>query len=162
MSPPAVLVSVMVAFVCLLQTLSPRQRAALVLLDQYGYASEEAARIMGSVRRPSAHWQRRYRLMRGILEAFRDARNPFSILTKGTLVLRDIDLLQQAAAVAPVSAAFSIGTVDEDAWRRSEPGTPHPKARIEAVRTLNAAGIPTGVLMAPILPGIKRYRPSAR
>jgi DNA repair photolyase len=117
---------------------------------------------MGTNTDPYQRVEGRYRLMRGILEAFRDARNPFSILTKGTLVLRDIDLLQQAAAVAPVSAAFSIGTLDEDAWRRSEPGTPHPKARIEAVRALNDVGIPTGVLMAPILPGITDAPPQLR
>jgi DNA repair photolyase len=96
----------------------------------------------------------RYRLMRGIMEALIDHRNPFSILTKGTLILRDLDLLQQAAEVAPVSAAFSIGTLDEQVWRDTEPGTPHPKARMEAVRTLTEAGISTGILMAPILPGI--------
>jgi DNA repair photolyase len=60
----------------------------------------------------------------------------------------------QAAEVAPVSAAFSIGTLDEQVWRETEPGTPHPKARMEAVRTLTEAGIPTGILMAPILPGL--------
>jgi DNA repair photolyase len=53
-----------------------------------------------------------------------------------------------------VSTAFSIGTLDEDAWHASEPGTPHPRARIDAVRALNEAGIPCGILMAPILPGI--------
>jgi DNA repair photolyase len=109
---------------------------------------------MGTNTDPYQRIEGRYKLMRGILEALRDHRNPFSILTKGTLILRDIDLLQQAAQVAPLSAALSIGTLDEEAWRRSEPGAPHPKARIEAVRALNAAGIPTGVLMAPILPGI--------
>ena len=92
--------------------------------------------------------------MRGIIEALIDYRNPFSILTKGTLILRDLDLLARAAEVAPVSAAFSIGTLDETVWRETEPGTPHPRARMEAVRTLTEAGIPTGVLMAPILPGI--------
>ncbi len=60
----------------------------------------------------------------------------------------------KAARVTSVGAAFSIGTLDEDAWRRTEPGTPHPRARMEAVRALNDAGIPTGVLMAPVLPGI--------
>jgi DNA repair photolyase len=92
--------------------------------------------------------------MRGIMEALIDHRNPFSILTKGTLILRDLDLLQRAAEMAPVSAAFSIGTLDDRVWRETEPGTPHPKARMEAVRTLTEAGIPTGILMAPILPGI--------
>jgi DNA repair photolyase len=109
---------------------------------------------MGTGTDPYQRAEGRYRLMRGIIEALIDHRNPFSILTKGTLILRDLDLLQRAAEVAPVSAAFSIGTLDEQVWRSTEPGTPHPKARMEATRALTEAGIPTGVLMAPILPGI--------
>ncbi|MGH2680646.1 MAG: Rv2578c family radical SAM protein [Actinomycetota bacterium] len=109
---------------------------------------------MGTGTDPYQRAEGRYRLMRGIVEALIDHRNPFSILTKGTLILRDLDLLTQAAEVAPVSAAFSIGTLEEGVWRSTEPGTPHPRARIEAIRTLTEAGIPTGVLMAPILPGI--------
>jgi len=109
---------------------------------------------MGTGTDPYQRAEGRYRLMRGIIEALIDHRNPFSILTKGTLILRDLDLLQRADEVAPVSAAFSIGTLDERVWRDTEPGTPHPKARMEAVRTLTEAGIPTGILMAPILPGL--------
>ena len=109
---------------------------------------------MGTNTDPYQRVEGRYRLMRGILEALGDHRNPFSILTKGTLITRDLDLLTRAAEHAPVSAAFSIGTLDEDVWRETEPGTPHPKARIEALRTLVGAGIPTSVLVAPILPGI--------
>jgi DNA repair photolyase len=109
---------------------------------------------MGTGTDPYQRVEGRYRLMRGILEALIEARNPFSILTKGTLIVRDLDLLRRAAEVAPVSAAFSIGTLDERVWRETEPGTPHPRARIEALRTLAAAGIPTGVLVAPVLPGL--------
>ena len=109
---------------------------------------------MGTATDPYQRAEGRYKLMRGIMEALIDHRNPFSILTKGTLILRDLDLLQRGAEVAPVSAAFSIGTLDEQVWRATEPGTPHPRARIEAIRTLTEGGIPTGVLMAPILPGI--------
>ena len=109
---------------------------------------------MGTGTDPYQRAEGRYRLMRGIIEALIDHRNPFSILTKGTLILRDLDLLQRAGEVAPVSAAFSIGTLDERVWRETEPGTPHPKARMEAVRTLTERGIPTGILMAPILPGL--------
>lgn len=109
---------------------------------------------MGTGTDPYQRAEGRYRLMQGIIGALTDARNPFSILTKGTLILRDVELLRRAAEVTPVSAAFSIGTLDERVWRETEPGTPHPRSRIEAVRTLNAAGIPTGVLMAPVLPGI--------
>jgi DNA repair photolyase len=109
---------------------------------------------MGTGTDPYQRAEGRYRLMRGIIEALVDHRNPFSILTKGTLILRDLDLLQRAAEVAPVSAAFSIGTLDEQVWQATEPGTPHPRARVEAIRTLTKAGIPVGVLMAPILPEI--------
>lgn len=112
---------------------------------------------MGTNTDPYQRAEGRYKLMRGILEALVDYRNPFSILTKGTLILRDVDLLQRAAEVTTVSAAFSIGTLDEAVWRETEPGTPHPKARIDAIRTLTEAGIPTGVLMAPILPGISDH-----
>lgn len=94
----------------------------------------------------------RYRLMRGILEALRDAANPFSILTKGTLILRDLDLLTEAAQVTTVGANLSVGFVDADVWRSVEAGTPHPLRRLEACATLNDHGIGCGVLMAPILP----------
>lgn len=109
---------------------------------------------MGTGTDPYQRAEGRYRLMRAIIEALIDYRNPFSILTKGTLITRDLDLLVEARRVADVSAAFSIGTLDEDVWRETEPGTPSPRARIEALRMLVDAGIPTGVLMAPILPGI--------
>jgi DNA repair photolyase len=109
---------------------------------------------MGTNTDPYQRAEGRYKLMPGIIRALTDYRNPFSLLTKGTLILRDLDLLVEAAKVTDVSTAFSIGTLEEDAWRASEPGTPHPRKRIEAVRALNEAGIPCGVLMAPILPGI--------
>jgi len=109
---------------------------------------------MGTATDPYQRAEGRYQLMRGIITALSDYRNPFSILTKGTLILRDLDLLTEAAKVTDVSTAFSIGTFDEDAWRASEPGTPHPRARMEAVAALNDAGIPCGVMLAPILPGI--------
>ena len=96
----------------------------------------------------------RYKLMRGIWEALRDFANPCSILTKSPLVLRDLDLLEEIAAVTEVSACLSVPTLDERAWRATEPHTPNPRARLEAVAELNRAGIPTGVLIAPLLPGI--------
>ncbi len=109
---------------------------------------------MGTATDPYQRAEGRYRLMPGILRALIDYRNPFSILTKGTLILRDLDLLREAAAVVGVSTAFSIATLDEELWRRTEPGTPNPRRRIEAVAELNAAGVPCGVLVAPVLPGI--------
>jgi len=94
----------------------------------------------------------RYRLMPGIIEALRDAANPFSILTKGTLILRDLELLQQAADVTHVSTAVSIGFTDPALWRLAEPGTPSPAQRLRVCSTLTEAGIGCSVLMAPILP----------
>jgi DNA repair photolyase len=98
--------------------------------------------------------ERRYRLMEGIWAAMRDAANPCSVLTKSPLVLRDLPLLRQIAERTEFSACFSIPTLDERAWRATEPHTPHPRARLEAVAELNRAGIPTGVLIAPLMPGI--------
>jgi DNA repair photolyase len=96
----------------------------------------------------------RYKLMPGIWEAFRDFANPCSVLTKSPLLLRDLPLLQQVAERAPVTANFSVPTLDEKAWRASEPHTPHPRARLEAIAELTRAGIPTGILIAPLMPGI--------
>lgn len=96
----------------------------------------------------------RYRLMEGIWEALRDAANPCSILTKSPLLLRDLALMLQIAERASFSASLSIPTLDEKAWRETEPHTPNPNARLEAVAELNRAGIPTGVLIAPLMPGI--------
>jgi DNA repair photolyase len=109
---------------------------------------------MGTNTDPYQWVESRYRLMPGIWEAMRDARNPCSILTKSPLLLRDIELLQEIAAVTDVHANLSIPTLDQKAWRATEPHTPHPKARLEAVAELNRAGIPTGVLVAPLMPGI--------
>jgi DNA repair photolyase len=109
---------------------------------------------MGTNTDPYQRAEGKYHLTRGIVEALGDAHNPLSILTKGTLILRDIDVLTKAAERADVHCAFSIGTLDEAVWRATEPGTPHPRRRVEAVRKLNEAGIPTGVLVAPILPGL--------
>jgi DNA repair photolyase len=114
------------------------------------WAGEHIA--MGTNVDPYQRAEGRYRLMRGIIEALRDFANPFSILTKGKLILRDLDLLRQAAEVTDVATNFSVGFIDEGLWRTVEPGTPRPSARLEAVHALNDAGIPTGVLMAPILP----------
>jgi DNA repair photolyase len=109
---------------------------------------------MGTNTDPYQWVESRYKLMPGIWEALRDAANPCSVLTKSPLVLRDIQLLREVAAVASVSANLSIPTIDEKAWRASEPHTPHPRKRLEAVAELNRAGIPTGVLVAPLMPGI--------
>jgi len=109
---------------------------------------------MGTNTDPYQRCEGKYHLTRGIVEVLAEHGNPFSILTKSTLILRDLDILTEAAQRADVRANLSIGTLDEEVWRSSEPGTPHPKKRVEAVAKLNEAGIPTGVLVAPILPGL--------
>jgi DNA repair photolyase len=109
---------------------------------------------MGTNTDPYQWVEGRYKLMRGIWEAIRDARNEASILTKSPLLLRDLDLMKEIAEVAPISANLSVPTIDEKAWRASEPHTPNPRARLEAVAELSRAGIPTGVLVAPLMPGI--------
>jgi DNA repair photolyase len=107
---------------------------------------------MGTNVDPYQRAEGRYRLMPTILEALRDFANPFSILTKGTLILRDLDLLVECAHVTTVGTNVSVGFVDRDLWRAIEPGTPAPKSRLEACRKLNEAGIECGVLMAPVIP----------
>ena len=94
----------------------------------------------------------RYQLMPGIIGALRGAANPFSILTKGTLILRDIELLAEAAEVTEVGLNVSAGFVDKDLWRSIEPGTPAPGRRLEACATLNERGLRCGVLMGPVVP----------
>jgi len=109
---------------------------------------------MGTATDPYQRAEGKYKLTRGIIEALTEVGNPFSILTKGTLILRDLNLLTAAASVTEVSTAFSIATFDEDAWRKAEPGTPHPRKRMQAVKRLNEAGVPCGVMVAAVLPGI--------
>jgi len=96
----------------------------------------------------------RYELLPGIWEALLEARTPCSVLTKSPLLLRDLAVFQELVAGPGFTASLSIPTLDEKAWRASEPRTPNPRARIEAVAELNRAGVPTGVLIAPLMPGI--------
>jgi DNA repair photolyase len=99
----------------------------------------------------------RYRLMRGIWAAMRDYANPCSVLTKSPLLTRDLDLMLEVREVTDFTAALSIPTLEESAWRATEPHTPHPRKRIEAVRKLTEAGIPTGVLIGPMIPGVNDH-----
>jgi DNA repair photolyase len=109
---------------------------------------------MGTNTDPYQWVEGRYKLMRGIWEAMRDFSNPCSILTKSPLLLRDADLLCEIAERTHVSACLSVPTLDEKVWRQTEPHTPNPRARLEAVGELNRLGIPTGILIAPLMPGI--------
>jgi DNA repair photolyase len=94
----------------------------------------------------------RYQLMPGIIAALRDAGNPFSILTKGTLILRDLDLLASAAEVADVGLNVSVGLTDPELSRSVEPGTPSPQRRLDACAAITGRGLRCGVLMGPVLP----------
>ena len=96
----------------------------------------------------------RYELMPPMLESLRDTMTPVSVLSKSPLPLRDMELYKRLAEVADVSVNFSVPTLDENTWRETEPHTPHPRKRLEAVAKFNEAGIPSGVLVAPLMPGI--------
>jgi DNA repair photolyase len=109
---------------------------------------------IGAATDPYQPAEGRYRLTRACLEALAEAGTPFGIITRGPMIVRDIDVLAKAARRASVSVTFSIPTLDEDVWRRTEPSTAHPRQRLKAVSMLVDAGIKTGVGMAPILPGI--------
>ncbi|HKY47734.1 MAG TPA: radical SAM protein [Acidimicrobiia bacterium] len=109
---------------------------------------------MGTNTDPYQAAEGKYKLTRGIIEVLVERNNPFSILTKSPLVLRDIALIAEAAHRTDVSVSFSVATVDEDVWRRTEPGAPHPLKRLEALARFREAGVPGGVMMAPLLPGI--------
>ena len=99
-----------------------------------------------------------YKLTRGAIAEMLEARNPIGIVTKGPMVVRDIDLLRQLSQVTTCTVYMSVPTVDEQAWARLEPGTAHPRQRLRAVRELVDAGIHAGVLMNPIVPGFSSAR----
>jgi DNA repair photolyase len=109
---------------------------------------------VGAATDPYQPAEGRYRLTRACLEAFADAASPFSLITRGPMIVRDLDVLAAAALRAAVSVTFSIPTLDDDVWRRTEPSTAHPRQRLRALRELVEAGIDARVGMAPILPGI--------
>ena len=109
---------------------------------------------MGTATDPYQHCEGRYKLMRGIVRALADFENPLSILTKSTMILRDLDLFVQLNEAAELSVAMSVGTLDEGIRRVVEPGTPPPRRRLEILGRFAAAGIRTSVLVAPILPGL--------
>ncbi len=109
---------------------------------------------VGAATDPYQPAEGRYRLTRGCIQELAHASSPFSIITRGPMIVRDLDVLAEAARRADVSVTFSIPTLDEDVWRKTEPSTAHPRQRLKAVKALTDAGIRAGVGMAPILPGI--------
>ena len=116
------------------------------------WAGETVA--MGTATDPYQHCEGRYRLTRGIVGALADFRNPLSLLTKSTLVLRDLDELRRLNEAAGVTVSMSVGTLDEAVRRVVEPGTPPARKRLDVLARFADAGIRTGVLVAPILPGL--------
>jgi DNA repair photolyase len=109
---------------------------------------------MGTNTDPYQHAEGKYHLTRGIIGVLSEAKNPFSILTKSTLILRDAAALVTAAGRTKVAVSFSVGCLDHSVWRLTEPGTPPPEQRLVALRRLTEAGISCGVLVAPVLPGL--------
>jgi DNA repair photolyase len=109
---------------------------------------------VGAATDPYQPGEGRYRLTRACLQVLGEARNPFSLITRGPMIVRDLDVLAYAARRAEVDVTFSIPTLDVDVWRRTEPGTAPPRSRLRALKTLVDAGIDTAVGIAPVLPGI--------
>jgi DNA repair photolyase len=132
-----------------------KTNVAAVLRKELARASWQHEDVaIGAATDPYQPAEGRYKLTRACLEALRDASNPFSIITRGPMIVRDLDVLVEAARRASVSVTFSVPTVDEEVWKRTEPSTAHPRQRLKAVRTLVDAGVNARVGMAPILPGI--------
>jgi DNA repair photolyase len=112
---------------------------------------------IGAATDPYQPAEGRYRLTRGCLEALAGASNPFAIITRGPLIVRDVDVLVEASKRANVSVTFSVPTLDLDVWRRTEPGTAPPRQRLRALTRLVDAGVRASVGLAPILPGISDH-----
>jgi DNA repair photolyase len=110
--------------------------------------------VVGTATDPYQQAESRYQLTRGILEAFRDFRNPVSITTKSPMVLRDVDVLSELAKHAEVTVHFTVTTMDESLWRAIEPTTAKPHKRLEAMQVLRQHGIRSGVFLSPVLPGL--------
>jgi DNA repair photolyase len=132
-----------------------KTNVAEVLRKELARASWEREHVaIGAATDPYQPAEGKYKLTRACLEALHDASNSFSIITRGPMIVRDLDVLVDAAQRASVSVTFSVPTVDEEVWKRTEPSTAHPRQRLKAVKTLVDAGINARVGMAPILPGI--------
>lgn len=121
-------------------------------LSRPTWAREQTA--LGTATDPYQPVEGEYKLTRATLERLSFARTPIGLVTKGPMVVRDIDVLQEVSKQADCSVYLSVPSVDEEAWRRLEPGTAHPLQRLKAVKKLAEAGIKARVLMAPLLPGI--------
>ena len=149
------------------------QRADRPSDDRYGTSIRVKTNVAEVLRRELARqsWEReviaigaatdpyqpaegRYKLTRACLEVLGDVANPIRIITRGPMIVRDIDVLARAAQRASVAVTFSVPTLDHEIWRRTEPGTAPPHQRLRALKQLVDAGIQANVGMAPILPGL--------
>jgi DNA repair photolyase len=110
--------------------------------------------VLGAATDPYQPAEGRYRLTRRCIEVLADAWNPFGVITRGPLIVRDVDVLAEASSRADVSVTFSVPTLDDEIWRRTEPGTAPPRQRLRALKQLVDAGVKAGVGMAPLLPGL--------
>ncbi len=132
-----------------------KTNVADVLRRELARASWEHEHVaIGAATDPYQPAEGKYRLTRACLEALRDASNPFSIITRGPMIVRDLEVLVDASQRASVSVTFSVPTLDEEVWKRTEPSTAHPRQRLKALKELVEAGVKASVGMAPILPGI--------
>jgi DNA repair photolyase len=125
-------------------------------LDRPSWKREQVA--VGTATDPYQPIEGHYKLTRRSLEALARGRTPIGLVTKGPMIVRDIDVLLEHAKAAASTVYMSVPTVDDDAWRILEPGTAHPLQRLRAVRELHDAGVNVGVLMAPIVPGFSSSR----
>ena len=132
-----------------------KTNVAEVLRRELARASWQRETVaVGAATDPYQPAEGRYRLTRACIEAFAEASSPFSIITRGPLIVRDVDVLVEAARSARVSVTFSVPTLDHEIWSRTEPGTAPPRQRLRALSRLVDEGIDAGVGMAPILPGL--------
>ena len=109
---------------------------------------------IGSATDPYQPAEGRYRLTRGCIQALGEAKTRFSIITRGPMAVRDMDVMVEASKRTLMSISFSVPTLDEEVWRRTEPGTAHPRQRLRVLRQLAGAGLNAGVSIAPVLPGL--------
>jgi DNA repair photolyase len=130
-----------------------KTNVAAVLRKELGRRSWKREHVaLGTNTDPYQRAEGRYRLMPGIIRALAESATPFSILTKGTLLRRDLPLLTLAAKQVPVSIGVSLAIHDPDLQKSIEPGTPSPKARLELIRAITDAGLPCNVMVAPVIP----------
>ena len=135
-----------------------KSNIAEVLRRELGRRSWDGGRIaIGAATDPYQPAEGRYRLTRACVEVLRDIANPFGIITRGPLIVRDVELLADASAVTDVHVTFSVPTIDDDVWRTTEPGTAPPRQRLKALTMLVEAGVRASVGMAPLLPGLSDH-----